>query len=70
VEDISGSHPTQVILELLLVWDLLQEIQIQPGVLITTVGCQHPLKITLQSAYEHFLVGSTTFEPAARIWKS
>lgn len=32
VQDISGSLPAQVILEFLTVWDLIQEVQLQPGV--------------------------------------
>lgn len=71
VQDISGSLPIQVILEFFMVWDILQEVHLQPAVpdqhrwLPTSSG-----EYSAKSAYEHFLAGAVSFEPANRIWKS
>lgn len=71
VHDISGSLTAQVLFEFLLVWDLLQEVQLYPNVedqhrwLPSSSGLY-----SASSAYLRFHGGATTFEPATRIWKT
>jgi hypothetical protein len=71
VHDLSGRLPAQVLIEFLLVWDLIQEVQLQPN-----VDDQHqwlPSSSGLysaKSAYKLFHVGATAFEPTNRIWKT
>jgi hypothetical protein len=71
VQTLSGSLPAQVLFEFLLVWDLLQEVQLHPNVedqhrwLPSSSGLY-----SASSAYMRFHGGATTFEPAKRIWKT
>jgi hypothetical protein len=71
VGDISGSLPTEVIVEFLIIWDLTQNIQLQPGVpdafrWLPGASGEYYVK----TAYQRFLAGSVEFEPGERIWKS
>lgn len=62
--NISGSLPAQVIMEFLMVWDLVQNVQLHPG--ISDVHCWVPTtsgNYTARSTYKCFLVGSIAFEP-------
>lgn len=71
VEDISGSLPADVIMEFLIIWDLTQNFQLQPGIpdacrwLPTASG-----EYSANSAYHRFMAGSVAFEPTERIWNS
>jgi hypothetical protein len=71
VGDISGSLPAEVIVDFLIIWDLTQDIHLQPGVpdafrwLPGASG-----EYSAKTAYQRFLAGSMEFEPGKRIWKS
>jgi hypothetical protein len=71
VNDLSRSLPAQVLFEFLLVWDLLQEVQLQPNVedqhrwLPSSSGLY-----SASSAYMRFHGDATTFELAKIIWKT
>lgn len=71
VQDISGSLPAVVIRDFLLIWDLIQGVQLQRGVsdVHRWLPCVSGL-YSSKTAYNRFLVGTTPFEPADRIWKS
>jgi hypothetical protein len=71
VGDISGSLPTEVIVEFLIIWDLTQNIHLQPGIpdvfrWLPGASGEYSAKI----AYQRFLAGSVEFEVGERIWKS
>lgn len=73
VEDVrrGGSVAGQALPEFLLLWDILQEIHITPGVEdhhIWTPAITDVYSTTM--AYSRFFLGSTAFEPAKRIWKT
>lgn len=71
IEDIRGSLPGQAFYEYFLLWDIMQQVQLSPG-----VQDQHRWTpsssgvYSSKSAYSRFFLGSTEFEPAKRIWKS
>jgi hypothetical protein len=71
VDDIRGSLQAEVLLEFLLVWDTLQEVQLNLGVpdhhcwTLSTSGIY-----SSKSAYDRFFAGAIQFEPTGRIWKS
>jgi hypothetical protein len=70
VIDISGSLP-EVIVEFLVIWDLTQNIQLQPGIpdaFLWLLGASG--EYSAKTAYQRFLAGSVDFEPSERIWKS
>jgi hypothetical protein len=71
VHDISGSLAAVVIREFLLVWDLIQDVHLQTGVpdVHLWVPCASDL-YSSKTAYNSFWTGTTSFEPAKRIWKS
>lgn len=66
-----GALPVGVIVEYLLIWDLLLDIELHPE-----VEDSHIWKLSLsgqysaESAYEGFFFGSTHFGPWERIWKT
>jgi hypothetical protein len=71
VNDISGSLSAQIIIDFLVIWDLVQGFQLHPG--IPDVHQWSPSAsgdYSTKSAYDRFMVGSVSFEPATRIWKS
>jgi len=71
VRDISGSLPAEVIIEFLVIWDLIQHVQLQPGVADSHrwLPCGSGVYFA-KSAYQRFFAGSVCFEPSERIWKS
>jgi hypothetical protein len=68
VADIRGSLPTQALIEFFLIWDIIHEFQLTPG-----VSDQHQWTpsstgiYSCKSAYECFFIGVVKFEPAERI---
>jgi len=71
ISDIEGALTVGVIVEYLLIWDLLLDIELHPE-----VEDSHIWKLSLsgqylaESAYEGFFFGSTHFGPWERIWKT
>jgi hypothetical protein len=71
VDDIRSSLQAQALLEFLLVWDILQEVQLNPDV--PDHHCwtsSNSGTYSAKSAYGRFCMGAIQFEPAGRIWKS
>jgi hypothetical protein len=71
VSDIMGALTVQVLFEYLHIWELLEEVIIQPDTLDTLVwrlsssGCY-----SSKSAYETMFVGTIKFSPWKRVWKA
>jgi len=71
VRDIKGGVHVQALLEFLRVWDMLQEIQLLPGVPDHHVWTPSASGIfSSRSAYARFFEGAVKFEPCKRMWKS
>ena len=69
--DIKGAHTVGVMVDYLLIWDILSDFSLQPD-----VEDSHIWRFSLdgqysaKTAYKGFFVGSTSFEPYERIWKT
>jgi hypothetical protein len=71
IDDIRSSLQAQALLEFLLVWDILQEVQLNPGVPNHHYWTPSSSRTySSKSAYDRFFTGAVQFEPAVRIWKS
>ncbi|WVZ89347.1 hypothetical protein U9M48_035768 [Paspalum notatum var. saurae] len=71
VTDIRGALTVQVLVEYLRIWELVDEVSLQPGVpdqfhwTFTQSG-----HYSCQSAYQAFFLGGINFGPWKRVWKS
>ncbi|WVZ88496.1 hypothetical protein U9M48_035013 [Paspalum notatum var. saurae] len=69
--DISGALSVQVLVEYLRLWNLIEGVELRPD-----VADQHHWRFashgsySSKSAYEAFFVGSITFAPWRRVWKT
>ena len=71
VSDIRGALSVQVLVEYLQLWNLVDEINLQPD-----TDDKHVWRLSRhatyssKSAYDAFFVGSITFGPWRRVWKT
>ncbi|WVZ69533.1 hypothetical protein U9M48_018306 [Paspalum notatum var. saurae] len=71
VSDISGALSVQVLVEYLRLWSLIEGVELRPD-----VADKHQWRFashgsySSKSAYEAFFVGSITFAPWRRVWKT
>jgi len=71
VSDIQGALTVGVIVEYLHLWDLLNDLELQPEVEDSYVWPLHSGgQYSVKSVYEGFFVGSTHLGPWERIWKT
>jgi hypothetical protein len=71
VEDLHGNISVAVLMEYLVVWDLLQEVELQPDVPDKHIWRLSPTGVySAGSAYDALFQGAVLFEPFERIWKS
>ena len=71
VSDIGGGLSVPAIVDYLKLWDALENVQLledQPDQHLWTPESSG--SYSARSAYARFFVGSTTFEPSKRLWKS
>jgi hypothetical protein len=71
VSDIQGGLPVAVLVDYLRLWDILTNIQLQPGIEDRHIwrfssNGQYSAKTT----YEGFFIGATIFRPGEKIWKT
>jgi hypothetical protein len=71
VQDIQSHYPVAILAEFLYIWDLVQEVVLQPE-----VNDVHKWKLeasgefSTKSAYEAFFFGAILFEPSKLIWSN
>jgi hypothetical protein len=71
VGDIRGRLQAQALLEFLLLWDTLQEIQLNPGVPDCHRWSPSNLGVySSKSEYDRLFMGAVQFEPSRRIWET
>ena len=71
MRDIEGALTVVVLVEYLQVWDLVDGLILQPGVLDQHCGKLTQSRVySSKSAYAAFFVGTIKFTPWRRIWKS
>jgi hypothetical protein len=71
ISDISGGLSVGVLMDYLVLWDLLQEVELQVGIEDRQVfRLAADGKYSAKLVYESFFIGSNQFEPANIIWKS
>jgi hypothetical protein len=71
VEDLHGNISVAVLMEYVAVWDLLQEVELQPDVPDKHIWRLSPTGVySAGSAYDALFQGAVLFEPFERIWKS
>jgi len=69
VRDIQGHRSVTVMAEYLVIWDMIQEVILQPEVEdVHKWRFEASGKFSTQSAYKAFFVGSVQFEPYKLIW--
>jgi len=68
---VQGALSVDVIVEFLELWDIISEVELQPGVEDSHIWrfslCG---QYTAKSAYDRFFQGVIRFEPYERIWKT
>jgi hypothetical protein len=71
VEDLHGNISVAALMEYLAVWDLLQEVELQPDVPDKHIWRLSPTGVHSDgSAYDALFQGAVLFEPFERLWKS
>jgi len=71
ISDIRGALNVQVLIEYLHLWDLLSNIELQPGEEDTHIWRFSTSGVySTKSAYEALFIGATQFDSWERIWKS
>ena len=71
VSDIKGALKVNVLLEYLQLWELLDNVELQPDLEDTHIWqFSNTGQYSTKSTYEAFFIGSTHFSPWERIWKS
>lgn len=71
ISDLKGALTVNVLLEYLQLWDLLENVELQPEVEDTHIWQFSSSGLySAKSAYEALFTGSTQFSPWERIWKS
>ena len=71
ISDIKGARTVGVMVDFLLLWDVLSDFSLQPGVEDRHIWrFSSDGKYSAKTAYKGFFVGSISFEPYERIWKT
>ncbi|WVZ82995.1 hypothetical protein U9M48_030188 [Paspalum notatum var. saurae] len=71
VTDIRGALTVQVLVEYLKIWEMVDDVTLQPGVPDQFLWrFTHSGQYSCQSAYQAFFLGAIKFGPWKRIWKS
>ena len=71
IEDLHGDISVEALMEYLYVWDLVQEVELQPETPDRHIWRISPTGVyTARSAYDALFQGAVLFEPFERIWKS
>lgn len=69
--DIQGDLPEQAFCEFFLIWDLVEDSQVTPGLPDQHIWVPSAAGVfSSKSAYERFFVGAIGFDPARRLWNS
>jgi hypothetical protein len=71
ISDIKGARTVGVIVDYLLLWDVLSDFLLQPNVEDRHIWWfSSDGQYSARTAYKVLFVGSTSFEPCERIWKT